>query len=322
MIGKKVFIAGGSGLIGTNLAVRLAELGAIVTATYHTREPKVSDSRIHYIPVDLLNKEACMKAMENNEYLYICATSKFSAGLAHTNPASKVSADLTMTANLCEAAYKTSIEKIFYISSVAVYPDIDKKLEEDDIKIGEPRENLFYYGWLKRFSETLLNMYSKSSCGVRGLDVVCFRPTAVYGPYDDFEPSTSYVVPAMLRKALEHKPMEIWGDGRAKRNFVYVEDLVSAIVSSEKITGFEVFNIASEESCTIQKLAEISMEVSQKEDRSIRFDLDKPSGDTIFRVSIKKAEELLGYKAETTLREGLTKTLQWYQEDMRRKGDL
>jgi GDP-L-fucose synthase len=140
----------------------------------------------------------------------------------------------------------------------------------------------------------------------------------LYGPRDNFDLETSHVIPALIRKMVEaqergDREIVLWGDGSPTREFLYVDDCAEAIVlASERYDGAEPVNIGTGEEISIRGLAELIGELTGF-DGDIVWDTSKPNGQPRRKLDVSRAEELFGFRAQTTLRDGLTRTIEWYR---------
>ena len=167
---------------------------------------------------------------------------------------------------------------------------------------------------MKRFTEILCQMYAEKIR--KPMKTVVVRPANIFGPYDDFEWETSHVVPALIRKVVErHDPIEVWGDGSDIKDLIYIDDFVEGmLLAMERIDGFDPVNIATGRPCSIKQVLETILKVDGYTDAKIAFDTSKPTMIPKRLIDATKAEKLLGFRAKTSLEEGLEKTVRWYRE--------
>jgi GDP-L-fucose synthase len=148
------------------------------------------------------------------------------------------------------------------------------------------------------------------------MPVIVVRPANLYGKFDDFEWETSHMPAATIRKVLEHhNPIAVWGDGNDIKDLLYVEDFVyGMLLAMEKIKSFDIINIASGISVTTKDFLRAALDVESNYNPQIIFDTSKPSMIPIRLIDTRKAEKLIGFKAQTSLKEGLQQTMSWYRE--------
>jgi GDP-L-fucose synthase len=141
------------------------------------------------------------------------------------------------------------------------------------------------------------------------------RPSNIYGPYDDFDPATSHVMAATIRKVVERQnPLTVWGTGDDVRDLIYIDDFIDALLlCTEKIDGCDPVNIGLGKGYSIKELLGMLTEIEGCRDLKIEYDPTKPSMIPIRLIDVGKAERLLGFKAQTDVREGMMKTIAWYK---------
>lgn len=312
---QPVLVTGATGLVGSNLVKRLLLEGARVRATLHRRPPVISDARINYINADLTVAEDCRRAVEGQRFVFMCAASTSGAAAIASTPMIHVTPNVIMNSLMLEAAYNVGVEKFLWLSSTTGYPPSgDRPVKEEEMFCGEPYEVYYFSGWLKRFTETLCRMYGEKLA--KPMLTIVLRPTNIYGPNDDFEPATSHVTAALIRKVAERQnPIEVWGTGNDVRDVIYVDDMVDAIVAAtEKIDHHTSINIGLGKAFSVKEILGILLELAGYTDARVVFDSSKPSMIPIRLVDTAKAESILGFWAKTELKEGLRKTLEWYME--------
>lgn len=312
---KKVLAAGATGLIGSNLIKRLLSEGAIVRATLHRREPVVVDDRIEYVKCDLTKGEDCRRVVEGMRYVFHCAAHTGGAAVTATMPMVHVTPNNLMDSQMLEAAYEAHVEKFLWMGSTTGYPPSgNRPVKEEEMFEGEPYDKYFFIGWMKRFTEILCKMYGEKL--PEPMTTIVFRPTNVYGPNDDFEPATSHVTPALIRKVVERQdPLEVWGTGDDVRDLIYVDDMVEAIVRAmEKIESYTAINIGLGKGYSVKEILQMILELDGYTDARVVFNPSKPTMIPIRLVDTTKAETVLGFRAKADLREGLQKSIEWYRE--------
>ena len=312
--GKNVLVAGGTGFVGTNLVKRLLKEGANVRATVHKRQPVIKDSRIEYVNCDLTNAEDCKKVVKNIDYVFMCAANTSGAGVMASTPMVHVTPNIIMNTLLLDAAYSAKVKKFLWISSNSVYPNVDYPMKEKDMVFGEMFEKYYFVAWMKQFTEVLCRMYGEKL--KEPMKTIVLRPANLYGPYDDFEWKTSHVLPALMRKIIERQdPLEVWGDGKDIKDFLYIEDFINAVIlSMEKIEDFDIINIGSGEQSTIRQSLQIMLECDNYTDANIVFNEDKPTMIPKRMLDVSKAKKILGFEVKTTLANGIKETMEWYKE--------
>jgi len=168
-------------------------------------------------------------------------------------------------------------------------------------------------GWCKRFTEVLFRLHARSGRG--GPSIAVLRPTAVYGPHDDFEPASSHVIPALIRRVVaREQPLEVWGTGEERRDFIYVDDVVRAmLLAAGRVVGLETFNLGAGRTCTIRELVETLVRIDGFGEPDLRFRADRPTTIPSRSVSVERAAGGLGWVPGVSLEEGLARTVAWYR---------
>jgi len=311
----KVLVAGGSGLIGSNLVGRLLAEGALVRATFHRKAPVIRDDRVEFIQCDLTRPEDCRKAVRGIQHVHLCAAATSGAATIAATPMIHVTPNVIINSQMLEAAYETEVEKFIWLGSTVAYPESNRPMKEEQILDGEPFEKYYYAGWAKRFMEVLCRMYGEKL--PKKMATIVLRPTNVYGPHDDFEFATSHVIPALIRKSVERwDPMEVWGDGGEVRDVIYVDDMVEAMIrAAAKLTSYTTLNVGLGKGYTVNEILHCILEQDGFADANIRFDRSKPTMIPFRLVDTSKAIEVLDFQAKIDLREGITRTLDWYRRE-------
>ncbi|VVB51528.1 GDP-L-fucose synthase [uncultured archaeon] len=220
-----------------------------------------------------------------------------------------------MGAELMEAARKAGVGKFVAVGTVCAYPKYTPvPFKEESLWAGYPEETNAPYGIAKKMLLVQAEAYRRQY----GFNAIYLMPTNLYGPGDNFNVESSHVIPSLIRKISEakkegKKSIDVWGTGNASREFLYVEDCAKAIVlATEKYDKPEPVNIGAGSEITIRELVALIAEIMGY-DGKIRWDKTKPDGQPRRKLDTKKAEKEFGFKAKTPLKEGLKKTIDWYQ---------
>lgn len=314
---RNVLIAGGTGFVGVNLVKRFLSLGARVRATVHVKPPVIEDGRIEYLRCDLLDAKDCAAAAEGMDYVIMCAANTSGAAVIASTPLVHVTPNIIMNARILEASYAAGVEKFVFLSSNAAYPPSgDRYVREEEMFDGDPYETYFGVGWMKRYTEILCRLYAQQL--KKPMKTVVIRPSNIYGPYDDFDFATSHVMAATLRKVMErHDPIQVWGSGDDVRDLIYIDDFVDAVVlAMEKIDTFDPVNIGLGKGYSVKEILRIALEADGYHGAKVEYDPTKPSMIPIRLIDVSKAEQLLGFRARTDVREGIAKTIEWCRKEL------
>lgn len=310
--GKKVLVTGGTGTIGSLIVKMLLEFGAVVTVvsidSIERARNVLGDISI-FISGDLRNYETCMKVAENKDYVINLMAVKGNTQVGLSKVASAYVPLILCNTNMMEAAFRCGISRFLYVGSICEYPALDIR-HEDDMWSGPPQANDRYAGIAKRAGEAQAEAYFHEY----GWDAVrIVRPSNVYGPYDDFDPRTAQVIPALVaRMANGENPIKIAGDGSAVRDFIYSEDVVEGMLIALAVAPPCLpINLGSGARTTIRTVAEtIANLVPVKPE--IEWDVTKSAGDKVRVLAMNRAKEVLGFEARTPLKEGIKRTMEWY----------
>lgn len=304
---KKILITGGAGFLGSRIVENLV----------HKRG--VSDNQI-IIPrsknIDLRIWENCAKIVEGIDIVIHLAAKVGGIGFNRDYPATLFYDNAIMGIQLLEAARLESVDKFVAIGTICAYPKFTPvPFKEENLWNGYPEETNAPYGLAKK----MLLVQSQAYRQQYGFNSVFLLPVNLYGPGDNFDLESSHVIPALIRKftdAVENdkKEVEVWGTGKASREFLYVEDAAEGIIlATEKYDKPEPVNLGAGFEIKIKDLVELIVELTGFEGE-IRWDTTKPDGQPRRCLDTTKAEREFGFRAKTDFREGLRKTIDWYKE--------
>ncbi len=309
---KKVLVTGGTGFVGSHFVRELLDRGAHVRVPLHERDLVFKDARIETLSADLTRLDDCRASSRDVEYVFHCAGAVAAAAMITSNPMSAITTNLTLTALMMQAAWMEGVKKFLVFSSSTGYPAADHPLKEEEMWSGPTYPAYFGYGWMRRYLERLGEyVASKSNMGI----ALC-RPTAVYGRHDNFDPKTSHVIPALIRRAVEKEnPFVVWGDGEEIRDFLHITDLVrGCLLLMEKNASCDPVNIGYGKAVKIKDVLKIILDEAGHSSAEIQFDKTKPSTIPVRIVDIEKAKKLLGFEPIVSLEEGLRDTIRWYMQ--------
>ena len=307
---KKVLVTGGTGFIGSHIVQALLDQGADVRVTVHNRPLVVDGLKIETVLADLTNPIDCSSVMNKIDYVFHAAGAVGAAGVKNSQLMEGITKNLTLNANVLQAAWAGCVEKIIIFGSSTGYPAYGHPVKEDEMWRDEPHPSYFGYGWMRRYLEKLGEYVSRqSSC-----KVVVIRPSAVYGPGDNFTESTSHVIPALIKRAVQgENPYIVWGKGDEVRDFIHVADFARAcLLAMEKCSHFDPINIGSGRANTIREIVSLILAAVGHKDVPIVFDSTKPVTIPFRMIDIEKARNLLGFEPQISLNQGIKDTVAWY----------
>lgn len=304
---KNVLVTGGTGMIGRQVVAILEEAGACVRIV-SLDKLRVSNKAEHVF-ADLTSLQTCIELTEHMDYVFHVAGIKGSLQVTKARPASCFVPLLMMNTNVLEACRINRTAKVVYTSSIGAYSSAEIFRESEYLENEPPMD--FFPGWAKRMAEFQVKTY-KLEHGLENFAVV--RPCNVYGPGDNFDPVNAMVIPSLMYR-IYHKedPVTVWGDGSAVRDFAYSADIAEGVILALHYgTGSDFVNLASGQGYSIRDLVETLQSFLGF---NYEFDTSKPSGFPRRVMDISLAKELIHYKPETSLLEGLQNTWQWYVEN-------
>jgi len=317
--GRTILVTGASGLYGRALVPRLLALGARVRAAasrpLSVPLPPGVDLRVG----DLKDPAFAAAIVAGADGLFHLAGKRGSVGIQRAQAATMLADNTLVCFNTLEAARLAGVARIVYVSTVSVYPPLDRYVE-DQAWSADPHPANEYVAWSKRMAEKLIEAYGVQY-GLANIAVV--RPVNTFGPFDDFDPRTALVVPALIaRAAAGERPLRVWGDGTAVRDFFYVEDAVDGLLAAyEKGLGVGPVNLGSGRGYTISEVvATILRHVGDEGEGGegggagqVFWDISKPAGEARKVADTSRAATLLGFAPKIGLSEGIARTLAWYR---------
>jgi len=298
---KKILVTGGAGFLGTAVCRVLRERGCTQIVV-----PRRSwcDLTSEEDTVDLFDDE-------RPDIVLHLAAEVGGIGANMKTPGRFTYANLAMGLNVIEQARKFEVEKTVVVGTVCSYPlDPPVPFREADLWNGYPEPTNAGYGIAKRAVYELLRQYH-AQYGMPGAVVI---PTNLYGPGDNFDPASSHVIPAMIRRFCGTEPVTLWGTGSASREFLHVDDAAEGIVRAAiMVTSPEPINLGGGGEVVMRDLAEIiATECGYA--GSIEWDASKPDGQPRRAVDATRAMEMLGWKPRVSLEDGIAETVAWWRQ--------
>ncbi len=303
---RRVCVTGGAGFLGSFVTSRLKALGADV-----------------FIPTiekyDLVQKDSIDKMLDDADPQLIIhlAAQVGGIGASRAHPADFFYTNLMMGVQLIHEAYLRKIEKVVALGTICAYPKFTPvPFKEENLWNGYPEETNAPYGLAKK----MLLVQSQAYRAQYGYNSIFLMPVNLYGPRDNFNPESSHVIPALIRKCIEARDagkesIEVWGDGSPTREFLYVEDAADGILlAAEKYNSSEPVNLGSGMEISIKDLVELIARLTGFKGELV-WDKSKPNGQPRRRLDVSRAEKEFGFKAQVTFEEGLRRTIDWYEKN-------
>jgi GDP-L-fucose synthase len=304
----RTLVTGGGGFLGTHLVERLRAEGI---------DPVVA-RRADYDLTRTVDAEKLWNDARP-ELAFHLAAEVGGIGANQANPGRYLYANLLMGAHVLEAARRGGTDKLVLVGTVCAYPKhAPVPFREDTLWDGYPEETNAPYGVAKR----ALLVGAQAYRAQYGLNTVYLVPVNLYGPGDNFDLESSHVIPALIRKMSEavergQSSVTLWGDGSPTREFLYVDDCVEGLWrAAQRYDGPEPVNLGSAEEFSIRDLAQLVADAVGYTGEIV-WDTSKPNGQPRRRLDVSRAEELFGFRAATTLRQGLDQTAAWYLQHSR-----
>jgi GDP-L-fucose synthase len=305
-VGKRVVVTGGAGFLGAHVVDELRRRGATKIVV-----PRSAS-------FNLVERDACRRVVADADIVIHLAARVGGIGYNQANPGLLFFDNLMMGVQVMEEARLAGIEKFVAVGTVCAYPSwTTVPFREDDLWDGYPEPTNAPYGLAKKMLLVQAQAYRQQY----GFNAIYLLPVNLYGPGDNFDPQSSHVIPALIRKIQEAKDhpspfVEVWGDGSAHREFLYVADAAEAVVrAAERYNGAEPVNVGSGKDITIKQLVETLCQLMDYRG-TIRWDPTRPNGQRQRRLDVTRAFSEFGFHASTDFDTGLAATVDWWQEQM------
>jgi GDP-L-fucose synthase len=304
LTGKRVWVAGETGMVGQAIVRRLAGEGCTMLSAGHQE-------------LDLIRQDAVEAWMDANkpDLIFLAAARVGGIHANNSQPARFIYDNLMIAANIIEAARKAEVTKLVFLGSSCIYPKLaPQPIPEEALLTGALEPTNEWYAIAKIAGIKLCQSYRIQ----HGCDFISAMPTNLYGSADNFDLESSHVLPALLRKAHEAKladaaKMTVWGSGTPLREFLHVDDLADALVFlAQHYSGGDIVNVGSGEEVTIRSLAE-QIAAAVGFSGALDFDASKPDG-TPRKLIDSSRLRAMGWSPQKPLQAGLTETYQWFLE--------
>jgi GDP-L-fucose synthase len=317
--GKRVVVTGGSGFVGSHVVERLLGVcGTVVVPTRHAGVPRhlraVADD-IELVRGDLRDTAVANAACRDADVVLALAASVGGIEYNSAHHASILRDNMTVFLSTLEAARQAHVNRFLVVSSACVYPRLCAiPTPEAEGFAGRPEPTNEGYGWSKRMQEYLGDAYAREF----GMSIAVARPYNAYGPRDNFDPSSSHVVPALVRKVCDPAggPIEVWGSGRQSRSFLFVSDLADGLLRiCERAEDARPTNLGADEETSIAETAGLIARIAGVS-RPIHFDSTRPEGQPRRRCDTTRLRTVFDFRARVPLAEGLRATVEYYRSEL------
>ncbi|MGG6293750.1 GDP-L-fucose synthase family protein [Leptolyngbya sp. AN02str] len=303
---QRILVTGGAGFLGKQVVHQLVQAGA--------NPDKITVVRSH--DCDLRRLEHCQRAVDQQDIVIHLAAHVGGIGLNREKPAELFYDNLMMGTQLIHSAYEAGVQKFVCVGTICAYPKFTPvPFKEDDIWDGYPEETNAPYGIAKKALLVQLQAYRQQY----GFNGIYLLPVNLYGPEDNFDPRSSHVIPALIRKVHEaqqrgDRTISVWGDGSPTREFLYSTDAARGIVMGTQFYSEpDPVNLGTGYEISIKDLIESICELMEY-DGELVWETDKPNGQPRRCLDTQRAKEKFGFVAEVSFRQGLMNTINWYRQ--------
>ncbi|OGS39271.1 MAG: GDP-fucose synthetase [Elusimicrobia bacterium RIFOXYD2_FULL_34_30] len=306
---KRVVVTGGAGFLGTHLVNKLNKQECADVFI-----PKIEE-------YDLVKMEDIKRMYSDSTPDVVIHLAAIVGGIGanREHPGKFFYDNLMMGAQLMDIGRQIGIKKFVALGTICCYPKFTPvPFKEEDLWTGYPEETNAPYGLAKK----MLLVQSQAYRHQYGFNSIFLMPVNLYGPSDNFNPNTSHVIPALIKKCFDaiknnDKEIIVWGTGKATREFLYVEDAAEGIMlATENYNKPEPVNLGAGFEISIKNLVEIIVKLTGFKGKIV-WDKTKPDGQPRRCLDVSKAEKEFGFKAKTNFEEGLRETIEWYKNSVK-----
>jgi GDP-L-fucose synthase len=304
---KKILITGGAGFFGSQVVNQLLEKGV------HKENIRIPRSK----EIDLRKWENCVQVVKDCDIVIHLAAKVGGIGFNQNFPGQLFYDNAIMGIQMIEAARREEVEKCVIVGTICAYPKFTPvPFKEDNLWNGYPEETNAPYGLAKK----MLLVQSQAYRQEYDFNSIYLLPVNLCGPGDNFDPASSHVIPALIKKFTEAKRenksfVEVWGTGKASREFLYVDDAARGIIlATERYNKSDPVNLGAGMEITIQDLVDLIKALTDYTGE-IRWDTAKPDGQPKRSLDVSRAQNEFGFKAKMPFRDGLHRTIEWYERN-------
>ncbi len=301
---QKILVTGGAGFLGKFVIEELIRSGV------KQKDIFIPRSKTH----DLRKEEVVNTLTKKADIIIHLAGNVGGIGKNMLYPGTLFYDNILMGVHLIHLAMQNKVKKTVILGTVCAYPKYSSiPFKEEDLWMGYPEETNAPYGLAKK----MLLVQSQAYRTQYGLNSIFLLPVNMYGPFDNFDPQSSHVIPALIKKiheAIKNKKsvVKVWGDGSATREFLHVQDAARAIIlATKKYNKSEPVNIGSGEEISIKELVELIAKLMHFKGK-IQWDVSKPNGQPRRLLDVTKAKNAFGFSAKILFKKGLSDTINWY----------
>jgi len=303
---KRVLVTGGAGFLGSFVVEKLHARGCQEIVVPRSKE------------YDLVSMEAVKRLYQDARPSIVIHLAAVVGGIGANmaNPGRFFFENLMMGVQMMEVGRLVGVEKFVAIATICAYPKFTPvPFKEADLWNGYPEETNAPYGLAKK----MLLVQGQAYREQYGFNSISLLPVNLYGPRDNFSLSSSHVIPALIRKCVDAREgrqpsIEVWGDGSPTREFLYVEDAAEGIIRAAEIyNGTEPVNLGSGKEISIKDLVALICELTRYTG-GVTWNTSKPNGQPRRCLDVSRAKTLFGFEATTNFRQGLQRTIQWYEQ--------
>ncbi|MBN1167444.1 MAG: GDP-L-fucose synthase [Methanospirillaceae archaeon] len=302
---KHILLTGGAGFLGSSIVRELRARGAL--------QENITIPRSHNCDLRLLSN--CEKVVSDVDIVIHLAAKVGGIGYNLSHPGELFYDNCIMGIQLMEAARLAGVKKFVAVGTVCAYPKFTRvPFSEADLWDGYPEETNAPYGLAKKMLLVQAQAYRRQYC----FNAIYLLPVNLYGPGDNFDPESSHVIPALIRKFVEAREsnaptVEVWGTGSASREFLYVDDAARGIVlASERYDGDEPVNLGSGMEISIRDLVTCIADITGFSGEIV-WDTSKPDGQPRRNLDVSRARDWFSFEAQVSFEEGLRETIAWYE---------